>query len=312
MRRFILLSFLIMAFAISSSPSSQAQPPSTEFLSPYLQQRIDAALVNLADPPSKSTESLIQRVVNELEVQLRVIKKKQERFLAIQREAEDRLQNLMAEELKRVEQAGLIGSSRETVELLLRNCLVELQRLNWQAAAEESPTNEKIVDIRQQLAVSQLRALEDQMMAAERQFELQEKRLHAIGALINAGQAPSDDLLKEQAKSEEVRAALESARQNREAFVLQMELDRSSEVEKSQLNSKKLQQQRDAIQQEIPELQKALREFAYIGNRRLAIEACEDRIRALDRKISELMIQETELEALIEFLTNELTPAVEK
>jgi hypothetical protein len=150
------------------------------------------------------------------------------------------------------------------------------------------------------------------MMAAERQFELQEKRLHAIGALINAGQAPSDDLLKEQAKSEEVRAALESARQNRESFMLQMELDRSSEAEKSQLNSKKVQQQRDAIQQEIPELQKALREFANIGNRRLAIEACEDRIRSLDRKISELMIQETEIEALIEFFTSQLSPAAEK
>jgi outer membrane protein TolC len=147
------------------------------------------------------------------------------------------------------------------------------------------------------------------LVAAHRQFALQEKRFKAIGELFNAGQVSEVDLHKEEAKIEEVELALESAQQNREKVMLQLELDRSSELEKSQLNSKKLQQQREAIDKEIPELQKALREVARIGNSRLAIEACEDRIRSLDRKINELMIQETELEVLVEFLSSRLTPA---
>jgi hypothetical protein len=309
MKRLFMLSFVMVAFAIQVTATCQGQPPSSEALSPYWQQRIDAAIHDVANPNPSAIKDFIKPLIKELEVQVAYVKTKKERFLAIQLATEERLQGLMSEELKRVEQSGRIGSSRETVELLLRNCLVELQRLNWQAAAEETPTNERSLGIREQLALSQLRALEDQLMEAERQFEFQEKQFKAISELFNKGVLSEVDMHKEQAKIDEVKAALKSAQQNRETDMLQWELDRSSEVEKSQLNSKKLQQQREAIEKEIPELQKALREVAGIGNIRLAIEACEDRIRSLDRKINELMIQETELEALIEFLTSRLTPA---
>jgi hypothetical protein len=309
MKSLFMLSFVMVAFAIQVTATCQGQPPSSEALSPFLQQRIDAAIEKVVHPNSRVIDDFIEPFIKELELQVAYVKKKKERFLAIQLATEERLQGLMSEELKRVEQSGLIGSSKETVELLLRNCLVELQRLNWQAAAEETPTNERSLGIREQLAHSQLRALEDQLIETERQFELQEKRVKTISELFNAGQFSEVDLRTEQNKSELLKAAVVSAQQNREKVMLQLELDRSSELEKSQLNSKKLQQQREAIEKEIPELQKALREVARIGNIRLAIEACEDRIRSLDRKISELMIQETELEALVEFLSSRLTPA---
>jgi hypothetical protein len=309
MRCLFILSYLMVTFAILGTATCQGQPPSSEALSPYLQQRIDAAIVNVAHPNSSTINDFIKPFIKELGLQAAYVKTKKDRLLAIQRETEERLQGLISEEMQRVEQSGLIGSSKETVELLLRNCLVELQRLNWQAAAEQTPINERSLDIRAQLAHSQLKALHDQLVAAQRQFEFQEKQFKAIGELYNAGQVSEVDLREELAKTEEVKLALESAQQNREKVMLQLELDRSSEVEKSQLNSKKLQQQREAIDKEISELQKALREVAGLGNSRLAIEACEDRIRSLDRKISELMIQETELEALVEFLSSRVTPA---
>jgi hypothetical protein len=107
-------------------------------LSPYLQQRIDAAIVNVAHPNSSTINDFVKPFIKELGLQAAYVKTKKDRLLAIQRETEERLQGLMSEELKRFEQSGLIGSSKETVELLLRNCLVELQRLNWRPRTDNS------------------------------------------------------------------------------------------------------------------------------------------------------------------------------
>jgi hypothetical protein len=47
----------------------QAQPPSSESLSPYLQQRIDAAIVDIANPNSSAINDFIKPFIKELGLQ---------------------------------------------------------------------------------------------------------------------------------------------------------------------------------------------------------------------------------------------------
>jgi len=312
MSRCFLVSCLIAAVSIASNRSSHAQPPSAEHLSPYLQQRIDAAIVHLAVPQSQSTQEFIQPFINELEVQLGIIKKKQERFAGIKMDTVARLSEMKNINARKFKEWELSGSSRETIELLLRNCELELQRLNWQVAAAEVPTQSTAQKLREELAHSRLRDFDLQMMAANRQALLQAKRLQQIVTMTNAGQAPNSDLMQEQARSEEVEAALESAKRKREEFVIQMRLDQATETEKFTLDSNRLEKQRTVLENEIKNLRTLHEKLEDADLTQLTYESHSDRIRSLNRVMDQLMIQQTELETLIEFLTSRLRPKEDK
>jgi hypothetical protein len=302
MPRYCLIGCFFCAVLLSSERSSRAQARSSEWLSPKMQLRIDAAFEEISNPTSKSNEDLLKPIINELNMQFHFVTEKRKRFLETHYKTLEELEKLRAAELEQSTESVVPATSKETIEMLLRNSLVELQRLNWLAAAEVDPSKSMVLDLNRNILESRFSQVEAEILEVEKIFLRESTIVNQIEELNRKGVANPDEVLRAKNTLSNVQRDLDKVKQRKEELRQQIVIEEVTEIEKTALNSKKLQQQRKVVENDIRDLRRGLQELTSTTKNRLAIEACEDRIRSLDREINRLVIQEAEINMLIDFL----------
>lgn len=302
MYRFSFAFCALLALSWVGVDSSQAQPPSNDSLSPMLRQRIDEAFTIISDPNIKGRAERSMSLQLELKMQRDFIARKLDRFLQRGATLEDEKQKLEEYKTKLLDEIGFTESSRETVELLLRNNMLETQRLNWQVVAENVPVTEKLLERRDRLARARIEDVNTQLAAAEQQVSLQRKKLDRIETLMKSGQVPSSELLEEQSRTATAEMALDLVRNRRQELELQMEIERETELEKLAQSTLRTKEQRQILVEEQKKLMQALQRHAALKDINRKLETCQERIRENDRLLSHLEVQRAELDVLIEFL----------
>ena len=196
--------------------------------------------------------------------------------------------------------------SEETVELLLRNCLVELQRLEWESIGltSEAESNDKNHQMEAELI--KLQANERGLVDIARRLDAAKAELEELSKLVQQGLAPTSKLRAGEAAVADIEAALEQKRFSLEVAKTEMRALQSSTSEAAAAKMKGIEQKKVHILKQIDALQSQKAWAQKASMIRDKSEVASSRIRDVEMMMLKYATKKTEYSVLVEMIQSAL------
>ncbi len=200
--------------------------------------------------------------------------------------------------LQTKEQTGYSVLSEDAIELLIRNCLVELQQLEWQSIG--LATEVEAVDSSKQLQgeLLRLQAREVALAAVEQKLESARQDLQVISKSVNAGLNPTDKLREAERNVEAIESELREKRLTMEAIKMDIDVKFKDQSSAAASKLKAVEHKKSQIRKQIEslEMQKQWSQKASLILQKK--ELYEERIRDLERMRLKYTIKKLEYGSL--------------
>ncbi len=162
------------------------------------------------------------------------------------------LENLTAEMKK---STGYSFLPEETVDLLLRNCMVELQRLEWESIGLASDAELNDQSRKMEADLLRLQAGEKGLDAIARRMAAARKELEELSKLVQQGLASSSQLREAESRVADMEAAMEQQELSLEVAKTELQSKASGKSEEAAVKMKGIEQKKAQILKQIDSLQ---------------------------------------------------------
>lgn len=214
----------------------------------------------------------------------------EEALVAIQK-GEVELEAVLADS---VGTSGQAVGSMETIELLMRNCLVESQRIDWEIAVEQANAEQDLSARVREVVAARLEAEEVRVEGLKSQLASAEKALARLedmraGGVVSISEVESKRMEMERFHAD-LRAALAQLRANKQENVLELETATESSARKVKLlgtRAKAIASQMESLQKQQKLARKAEQIRADIRRRTALIDRMETQLMDQQSKLLE-------------------------
>jgi hypothetical protein len=205
-----------------------------------------------------------------------------------------------------VEQTGMPAMSSESVELLIRNCVVELQRIDWDVASEAVLASEPTDKKKNAAAEGRLRAHLAIVSGLEKQLELARKDMDRLQALSDRGTVSQQELNAKLAMVEDMKAKLIAANATTDAFRAEMDLEGTETNTASALRLKQLEARKKVIQAQLEKLTLHRRLMSDEEEKTAEINSFRQNFESISNSYMELEIKSTYTKSLLRLMREAL------
>ena len=217
-----------------------------------------------------------------------------------------RLDEEMRMEEDAVKETGIPTMSRESVELLIRNCLVELQRIDWEVASETVLASAPADKGKNAIVQAKLEGQSAQVVGLEKQLEFAMKNLERLKTLFDKGVAPVGETDAQSAAVEEMKSKLVAAQANMNALRAEMEMQGTESALSSALRLKQLESRKKVILSQLEKLSVHRRLMANVERAAASKDINQQQSEVIVSSIVQSQIQLTESNALLRLLQEAL------
>ncbi len=213
-----------------------------------------------------------------------------------------RLDEEMRMEEETVKETGIPTMSRDSIELLIRNCLVELQRIDWDVASEAALASEPSDNGKNAVIQARLEGQAAQVVGLEKQLEFAMKNLERFKSIFDRGSASENEMDTRLAATEEMKAKLNAAQANMNALRAEMEMQGTESALSSALRLKQLESRKKVILSQLEKLSVHKRLMANVEREAAKKKIVQQQLESIGNSMVLSELQLTEMNALLQIL----------
>ncbi len=213
-----------------------------------------------------------------------------------------RLDEEMRMEEEAVKETGIPTMSRDSIELLIRNCLVELQRIDWDVASEAALASEPSDNGKNAVIQARLEGQAAQVASLEKQLVFAMKNLEQLKSAFDRGLAPVREMNTESAAVEGIKAKLVEAEANMRVLKAEMEKQDTESALSSALRLKQLEARKKVISSQLEKLALHKRLMANVEREAAKKKIVQQQLESLGNSMVLSELQLTEMNALLGIL----------
>lgn len=203
-------------------------------------------------PKTKGTKSILNSHAKYHEA---IVAEHRERLADLESNSDKTLQMIF--EAESADDPASIPLSVETVELLLRECLLELQRIEWEAAALPAMEPSKRAESESRIQMIQLRKAEQAIESIRQKFDIARKAFVNSEVQFKQGAVSEAEHNEQRLRLTAIESELSQKELDLQSALEQLKISQSSELEQTAERSTSLERRRDVVRKQIEQLKSA-------------------------------------------------------